>query len=70
MLYRFAGEYGVIFLSWRTRSENYNCPYHAIVSSEPQVDLDLLRKLHKLQDVETDTLEASLVSRIAAKDAL
>ena len=35
-----------------------------------QVDLDLLGKLHKLQDVELGNLEASLVSRIAAKDAL
>ena len=34
------------------------------------MDLNLLRKLHKLQDVETGTLEASLVARIAAKDAL
>ena len=35
-----------------------------------QVDLDLLRKLHKLQDVEMNTVEASLAARIAAKDAL
>ena len=35
-----------------------------------QVDLDLLRKLHKLQDVEINTVEASLAARIAAKDAL
>ena len=35
-----------------------------------QVDLDLLRKLHKLQDVEMYTVEASLAARIAAKDAL
>merc|ERR1712192_80514 len=41
-----------------------------IAELEDQVDLNLLRKLQKLQDVETSTLEASLVSRIAAKDAL
>merc|ERR1712192_56664 len=41
-----------------------------ITELEDQVDLNLLRKLHKLQDAETCTLEASLVSRIAAKDAL
>ena len=35
-----------------------------------QVDLDLLRKLHKLQDVEMNTVETSLAARIAAKDAL
>ena len=35
-----------------------------------QVDLDLLRKLHKLQNVEMNTVEASLAARIAAKDAL
>ena len=61
------GDNGVILQSLRARFE-YLHDLNKIFSF--QVDLDLLGKLHKLQDVELGNLEASLVSRIAAKDAL